>query len=47
MKKKKNKKKKTGNLTPEEQNIDRKRSRSEHSSYAFTIHCVDDDKELK
>ena len=38
---------KTGNLTPEEQNIDRRRSPSEQSGYAFVIHCADDDKELK
>ena len=38
---------KTGNLTPEEQNINQKRSRSEQFGYAFVIHCADDDKELK
>ena len=37
---------KTGNLTPEEQNIDRKRSRSEQSSCAFVIHCADDDTKI-
>ena len=37
---------KTGNLTPQEQNIDRKRSRPEHSSCACIIHCADDNIEL-
>ena len=37
---------KRGNLTPEEQTIDQKRSRSEQSSCACIIQCTDDDTEL-
>ena len=37
---------KRGNVTPEEKNIDRKRSRSEQSSCECTIHCTDNDTEL-
>ena len=37
---------KGGNVTPEEQNIDQKRSRSEQSSCASIMHCTDDDTEV-
>jgi len=37
---------KRGNGTPEKENIDQKRSRSEQSSCACIIHCTDDDTEL-
>ena len=37
---------KRGDVTPEEQNIDRKRSHSEQSSCACIIHCTDNDTEL-
>jgi len=36
---------KRGNLTPEEQPIDQKQSRSEQSSYACIIYFTDNDKE--
>ena len=37
---------KRGNVTPEDQNNDQKRSRSEQSSCECIIHCTDDDTEL-